>query len=260
MWYATLGPRALFRGARYPKAALTLLAAVAISPLEGQQGDCRHHDEYAYPDGHGSHCNASRWRLGGGLAASLPTGTFANFGREGIGAGVHAIYGIDPAAVLGLRLDGAFLSNGSDIFSAPIVGPLPGAFIDVRTRAYSAMFAVGPQISVPAGPVRPYVNAVGSVGYFYSTTSVQSYDCYCGSYARTTIGSSAFGYGFGGGLDLQVSYSTPVFVTLDAQWRTHGAADHYLGSFVDETNGIVIETVYDAAEVWLLRLGVSVGL
>ncbi len=212
---------------------------------------------------------ASRWSLSGGFAFTMPTGEFADFVDAGVGFGIHGVAGLDPYGIIGIRLDAAYSTYGSERFSVPLGITVPGLFVDVRTRSHVGMFSVGPQIQLPVGPVRPYVNGFVGLGYFYTSTALGSgeYVCGCGGYygygSATSFNDVSLGYGARGGFDLQLSRGpTPPFLALDAQFRRHAAATYVPngGVFADEFGGIMIQPVRSRVDFWLLRFGVSVGL
>ena len=108
----------------------------------------------------------------------------SSFGRNvdnGVGVGGHLLVRLDRLGVLALRADVAGTRYGNerqpttyDRFGTGRVG------FEVVTSNSLSWVSVGPELSVPLGPVRPYVNA--AIGYTrFSTVSKlegSGYDAY----------------------------------------------------------------------------------
>lgn len=206
-----------------------------------------------------------RWDLGGGLAVAVPQGEFGRFVDEGFGLALHAVYGLDRANVVGLRFDAGFVNYGNERFTVPLLPSTGRILVDVRTRNNIAMVGLGPQLQVPAGPIRPYVNGFVGLGYFFTESSVGgSSDWDHDGFASTlNFDDARFAYGAGGGLALRLGNGLrPIYLNFDAQYRRHGETEYLReGSIVDDGfGGTTIYPLLSEADFLLFQVGVSVGL
>lgn len=220
-------------------------------------GDVEYEDHVPY--------RAPRWDLGGGLAVAVPQGEFADFVDEGFGLALHAVYGLDPSNTVGLRFEAGFVNYGNERFTVPLLPSTGRILVDVRTRNNIAMFGIGPQLQVPSGPVRPYVNGFVGIGYFFTESSAGgSANRHYDDFARTlNFDDASFAYGAGGGLGLRLGHGFhPVYLNFDAQYRWHGETEYLReGSIVDDGfGGTVIYPLLSDANFLFFQVGVSVGL
>lgn len=206
----------------------------------------------------------SRWFVGGGLAVSVPQGELAEFIGAGLGFGGHVRYGLDRAGLASLRLDAGVVTYGSETFRVPLSQTVSRVLVDVTTRNSILLVGLGPQLTLPAGAVRPYINGAVGLGYFFTESSVRgSGNLRFDDFARTTnFDDLSFAYGAGGGVAVALSRSRRLFLVLDGQYRDHGRT-RYLreGSVREEGGGRVTVTPLESdANLLVLQLGLSVGL
>lgn len=207
----------------------------------------------------------SRWFVGGGLALTVPQGEFGQLVDEGFGANGQVLYRLDPEGYAALRFDVGIVTYGSETVRVPLSETVGRVSIDVNTRNNILLMGFGPQFAIPAGAVRPYVNGVVGLGYFFTESTVRgSRNFQFDNFARTTnFDDLSFAYGLGGGLGIPVRRGYhPISVLLDAQYRNHGNT-RYLreGSIQDEAGGrVVITPLESQANLLLFQVGVSVGL
>lgn len=204
-----------------------------------------------------------RWSAGAVLGASVPRGEFAEFVDEGFVFGGHLAYSLDPAGFVKLRIDGAFNRYGSEEFTVPLSRTVNRVFVDVNTHNNIGMLAVGPELTLAAGPVQPYVHALVGVSHFFTESSVEGSDnrFFFGRddvFARSTnFDDTELGYAAGGGF--RVPVSRHVAVDLGLQYRLHGQT-RYLreGSITERDDGTLdIDPIQSDADFVLLRLGAA---
>ncbi len=215
-------------------------------------------------DGHDhEYRRGSRLQLGGGFAFVAPQGVFGDFVDDGYGFNVHFIYGLDPSNVVGLRFDAGWVRYGSEHVGSPLFPGTGRVLLDVGTHNNIAMFSVGPQLQVPAGPLRPYVNGFVGMGYFYTESSIHD-SYYHDSFGRTTnFDDVSLGYGGGGGLALVLGHGrNPLSVNFDVQYRRYDDTEYLVeGSIWDDGfGGVVISPLLSDVEMVHFTVGVSVGL
>lgn len=209
---------------------------------------------------------AAQGRLGGGLglAFTVPRGELGDNVGAGLGLGGQLLYGLDPAGALALRLDGALVTYGSERFRRPLSRTVSRVSVDVQTRNNIFLLGFGPQLALPAGPVRPYLNGAVGLGYFFTESSVEgsgNFDFQ--DFARTTnFDDLSFAYGVGGGLGIALgSGPRPVRLALDLQYRDHGRTRYLREGSIEEdgTGRVFIRPLESDADLFLLQVGVSFG-
>ncbi len=238
------------------------------APAEAQRrhGGHVHGDDRPGPDHRPDkrYFRTPRWDLGGGFAVAIPQGAFADFVSEGYGLGLHATYGLDPSNVVGLRLDAGFVTYGSERFAVPLLPNTGRIFVDLTTRNNIGFLGIGPQLQVPDGPIRPYVNGFVGLGYFFTESSLGGTSGFDPEFARTlNFDDASFAYGGGGGLAVRLgSGRTPVYLNFEAQYRNHGETEYLReGSIIDDGfGGVIIEPLLSDADFVLVQVGISVGL
>ncbi len=244
--------------------SLLLLAAdtAAQEPRPRPTGERDRHERYDGHDHDGTR-SGPRWELGGGFAYVLPQGEFGNFVDDGYGFGLHAVYALDPSRVVGLRFDAGWIRYGSEHFGAPSFPGTGRVFVDVGTHNNIGTFGIGPQLQVPSGPIRPYINGFVGLGYFYTESSISD-PYYHDTFARSTnFDDVSFAYGGGGGLAMVLGRgSHPLAVNFDVQYRKHDDTEYLVeGSIWDDGfGGVVISPLFGDADILLLSVGVSIGL
>lgn len=235
------------RGARASPAVIPLAATGALLLLAAGPADAQ-----------------SRWHGGAGLTFAIPQGELADHVDPGFGLGGHLVAGLDPAGVVGLRLDAAIVTYGSERFRRPLSRTVSRIFVDVRTKNNILLLGVGPQLALPAGPLRPYVNGAVGLGYFYTETSVDgSRNFHFDDFARTTnFDDLSLAYGFGGGVGIGLSGGrNPIYLALDLQYRDHGETRYLREGSIEEdgTGRVFITPLRSDADLLVAQVGVSVG-
>lgn len=99
---------------------------------------------------------------GSTFMAIEPRSDFARYARRGFGASLQGYVGLDRWGVAGLRGDASHLIYGDR------------SFADTSVANNISTALVGPQLTIPWGPIRPYVSAGLGVAHMFST---MSYDC-----------------------------------------------------------------------------------
>jgi len=198
---------------------------------------------------------------GGGALVGSPRG---ELGRQiGTGGGVygHALYGAREGA-LAVRVDGSFFLYGSETLRVPFSSSrgLDRIEREVRTDNWIGDLVVGPQLTVPIGRVRPYVNAFAGVAY-YSTTSELVEPFPIGpTLSSTNFDDAVFSYGGGAGILVPIGKGRTA-VDAGVRW-VHGGRARYLtkGDLEDDGRGGVSFTPRESEGDRLeFRLGVTIA-
>lgn len=164
----------------------------------------------------------SRFTLVGDLLVAQPKGEFATqLDTEGFGANIAGLFRLDKEGIFSIRADLGGQQYGSETLRVPYL-PITGRVaLNVRTTNSAFWGSIGPQITVAAGPVQPYVNA--SIGFMelITSTSVRGSNSNY-RYASTNNSDDATSaYIFGGGVYVPFGSSKT--------WKLHAGARYFYG-------------------------------
>ncbi len=191
--------------------------------------------------------------------AADPVGEFGQLVDEGFGAEIGGGYAFDPDGVVSLRTDFGFINYGHErlqfcsAFSCRVGS-------DISTWNNIVFAGIGPQLSIPAGPIRPYVGGTVGVGYFFTTSRYD--DDYDYGYSTTNFDDVAFQLRGLGGVKLRISGGrTPVYLDFGAEYHHNGVTEWLReGDIEDQPDGsIVIYPNRSDANLWTIRAGISIG-
>jgi opacity protein-like surface antigen len=184
----------------------------------------------------------------------------------GFGYGANAAYllRLDHAGYLSLRADAGFVDYGSESFRAPLSTTVGGRIdVKVSTDNYIVPLSIGPQLAMPRGPIRPYVNAGIAAQIFFTESGVEGTD-ESFDFANTTNQHDwTSTWVAGGGVYVPI-YNKKVSVLIDAGIQYFGAGHaRYLrpGSIQNLPNAqIRIRPLEGETRLALVHLGVRLGL
>ena len=233
--------------------ALAALATTtaAASPLSAQGAPIRRAESTA-PRGYGDIS----------FAVSQPLGAFVVFIGEGYGITGSFVWNFDRDRVFGIRAEGGFVQYGNERTDHCLINCRIG--VDINTSNDIVFAGIGPQITVPSGPLRPYLNATFGMSYFYTHSSVTGDDDYdYGEFDTTNHDDAVFALTGGGGFLIPLSMRhTPVMLDLGMTFHRNGQATYLRkGSIRDLPDGsIIISPIRSEANFITYRMGVSIGV
>ncbi len=192
-----------------------------------------------------------------------PVGAFNTYISEGYGVNGGFVWNFDRDRVFGIRVEGGFLQYDSENRKLCFPGTCRVG-LDLNTTNGIVFGGVGPQFSVPAGPVRPYLNALAGFSYFHTESSVSGRNDFDEDYFNTTNHDDAvFALTGGGGFLIPLSMRrTPVLLDIGATYHRNGEASYLRrGSIIDHPDGsITIRPIQSEANFITYRIGVSIGV
>ncbi len=212
-------------------ATLLTLGAVAPRVARAQTAPAGPHALAADPffDDDTPQRSALARRLTGGfsVAVSQPLGDFRRGGRVGFGVAGFASISADPVGILGLRVEGGAQNYGTT--SLRTAQPGYGFYTtQLRQTTSNDIFwlGVGPQVTIPLGPVRPYGFATVGAANFSTTSSLQ-YALYGDPYGynrefqSTDLSNWALARAAGGGVRFRVGRAAghAAYVDAGARWQ-----------------------------------------
>lgn len=199
-----------------------------------------------------------------GLIAQ-PVGEFNDYVGVGGGLGAHFLYRLDPQGIVSLRVDGGFINYGRESREVCLSATV-GCRVTVRLTTDNNIFfgSIGPQLMVPEGVLRPYVNAGAGVSYFATTSSVRGTSSGSDAFASTTnFDDATLAWFGGGGLYIPLSIaSRPVLIDLAARYTGNGEVEYLRkGGIEDHPDGsITLHPTRSQANLVVYQIGVSIGL
>jgi hypothetical protein len=230
-------------------AAVPGFVAVALWSLPAQAQHLAI-DEPADTAGHSLY-----WALLGDYAR--PIGEFREYVRHGWGVGGYAAIPLRPASPVALRADVGVVIYGSET-QRVCLGSCR-IQVDMTTTNTIVYGNVGPQLILPRGPVRPYVNTAIGLAGFTTSSSVQGSSGSESPFASTTHQSDiTFQWLAGGGFVIPVN---PSGFSVDVSLRYHNNGQvEYLtkGDIVDHPDGSISFTpTRSNANLLTLRIGLG---
>ncbi len=209
--------------------------------------------------------SAFEQRASGSIGAWVmqPTGELGDNIGTGVGIGGAFLFRLDQAGAFALRTDLGVGGYGEESKRVPLSPTIGGRIqVDVTTRNYVVVGGIGPQLTLPRGVIRPYVNAGAAFQVFFTESNVDgSDDSY--AFANTTNQSDwTPALTAGAGVYVPLKYGrVPVLLDLGATLYTGGRATYLKpGSIEDLPDAqIRITPIESATPFVLMRLGVKIG-
>jgi hypothetical protein len=230
-----------------------LLASVLFTPAALEAQD----EIFAAPRG------PSRAFIGLNVMAAQPLGEFDKYIDWGGGFGGEFLYALDRDGALGLRINMGLMIYGYETKEVPLSPSAGRVRVDINTSNNIFVMSIGPQIMMPSGAVRPYLNATAGWSYFFTHSSVEGgvdFEPYASS---TNFDDGTFSWSAGGGLYIPVRRGRkPISLDVGAQYHANGEV-RYLreGSIQDDgIGGVNFDPIRSHTNLITYRLGVTFGL
>ena len=194
---------------------------------------------------------------------ALTVGEFSDFVTRGAGLDLYVVFPVRPASPLALRADGGFIVYGSETLPVCFSGTVGCRVrLDLTTTNSIAFLNAGPQLMMPTGRLRAYVNGAAGLAYFGTTSSV------AGSGNDQTFASTSnfddvtFALSGGGGVQVLLgSGRTPILLDLGVRYHGNGRVEYLReGDITDNPDGsLTITPTRSEANLVSFQLGVTVG-
>jgi hypothetical protein len=201
---------------------------------------------------------------GGGVIIASTVGEFSDYVGTGWGLGAHFVLSLGSQGIFGLRTDLGFINYGNEK-KRVCLSQTVGCRIEVDLTTSNNIFhgSIGPQLTVPAGPVLPYANASIGVAYFATTSSVSGVSSSGDQFQTTNFDDATFSWQFGTGLRVPVHYGrTPIDLDFGARYHANGQVEYLTkGGILDHPDGsITLNPILSEANLWTFVLGASFGV
>lgn len=207
-----------------------------------------------------------RGYAGVGLLIANPTGEFDDYVGTGFGVGANFTLNLDPAGIIGIRAGGAFVNYGRETkrvcFSQTV-----GCRVEVDLTTNNNIFYgdIGPELMVPAGILKPYVNAGIGFAYFATTSSVENISGGSNDNiaSTTNFDDVTFAWHAGGGLRIRLSTGkTPFHLDFGFRYQGNGEVEYLTeGGITDNPDGsISLDPIRSEANLFTFSIGGGIGV
>ena len=202
-----------------------------------------------------------RWYAGVAADIGRPTGAFRRNVGQAAGATAHVRLRIDPYGLLSLRFEGGYLNYGHESQRTCLANtPACRVAVNVTTANGILSAGIGPELSLPLGPVR--VSAHGVVG----ASRLSTFSGLGGGLlpdfvaADEHFGDGGFAWRTGAGLSVPVHRG--VAFDLSVSYQGHGQRDYLIkGGVTDNADGTLdLDVKRSTANVLAWRMGFTAPL
>ncbi|HSJ08489.1 MAG TPA: hypothetical protein VK928_01210 [Longimicrobiales bacterium] len=191
-----------------------------------------------------------------------PVGEFRDYVQHGGGLNAAVVWPVTTASPLALRADGGFVVYGSETkevcFSSTVGCRIR---LDLTTTNSIAYLNAGPQLMVPTGTVRPYINGAIGFSYFATTSSVKGVNDGDDIASDTNFDDITLAFAGGGGVMVSLSRgSTPILLDVGARFNRNGEVEYLKKGDIEETpTGIRYTPTRSEADLVTFQVGVTIG-
>lgn len=204
-----------------------------------------------------------RVHSGGAFVIAAPVGEFDDYVGTGWGLSGHLVVNLEREGLLGVRIGGGFVNYGRETrrvcFSQTV-----GCRVEVDLTTTNNIFfaAIGPELAVPTGPIRPYINASIGFAYFATTSSVEDITGTDEIASTTNFDDFTGAWHTGGGIRIPLGTSTPIRVDLGISYHGNGQVEYLTeGGIIDNPDGsITLDPILSDANLLTFNIGVSIGI
>ena len=183
----------------------------------------------------------SRFQVGGDFVVSQPKSELATNIGNGYGFNLTGMFRLDPKGYFNLRADGGLVQYGRETQRVPLF-PISGRIdVDIETTNHIGWGAIGTQLQIPDGPLRPYANASIAFTDFYTETSLSGSDNSFEPISTQNHGDASSAWIFGGGINIPFGGKfTNGMLNLGARYYMGGEATYLRrGDIIDNPDGTI---------------------
>lgn len=200
-------------------------------------------------------------QLGIDFQTVVPLNRFGdNIGNNSYGIGGQFAIRLGSSPIL-LGVDGAISRYGSETRRLPLSPTIPEIALDVETDNNIVMGHFMLRAQPRSGTVRPYADALIGLKYLYTDTEIKD-DFDDEPIASTTnFSDTAFSYGIGGGVQIQLGKSgvwQRLLLDPKVRYLRGSRAEYLVEGSIDRRNGaIFFDTLTSRTDVFTVQIGIT---
>ena len=211
----------------------------------------------------------ARYTVGLAGAYGQPLDEFADNVRRGFGVDGFGTLGLDRQGIFSLKAELGYIRY--DRKSEPFLASTGFGYIELESETTSGvlMLGAGPQLTLPSGPIRPYLGGTAGFARFATNTAIviPSYASNTGQ--KETLDQQTVSSDFilsltaSGGLRFELPFfGRGVLGDLGVRWHRNGLAEYVSseGVFYDGTGEPTITATRSEADFLVYRLGIVIPL
>jgi opacity protein-like surface antigen len=162
-----------------------------------------------------------RFIVGADVVMTEPRRELAQYIDDGWGLNFTGMVSVEPHGLLHVRLDGGSARYGTDTrrFSYGFRS------YELSTTNNIDWFALGPELAIPGGPVRPYANAAVSMTRFRTTSRIRDRNTQEEFDSVDNASDFTVGWVLGGGARIPFGSRSPIALTVGARYHLGGEAN-----------------------------------
>jgi hypothetical protein len=223
-----------------------------VSPLSGQASP---------PAADSTTMLLPRWHVGVAADLGQPVGAFKQHVNNAAGLQAHLLLRLDRSGLAAIRFQGGWLNYGHES-QRSCVGTTPGCRVAVNVTTSNGILSlgVGPQFSVPLGPLRAYGYGLAGVSRFTTVSGLGGGIMPDIVAADENFGDAGVVWSGGVGLQLPIHQSTSVDVGV--AFQGHGRRNYLIeGGVTDNPDGsLAFDVKRSKADLYAFRVGVTTAL
>ena len=211
----------------------------------------------------------TRYTVGLAGAYGQPLDEFADNVKRGFGLDGFGTLGLDRQGIFSLKAELGYIRYNRK--SEPFLASTGFGYVELESETTSGvlMLGAGPQLTLPSGPIRPYLG--GTVGFARFATNtgivVPSYASNTGQketlYDETVSSDFILSLTASGGLRFELPFmGRGVLADLGVRWHRNGEAEYVSseGVFYSGTGEPTITPTFGEADFLVYRLGIVIPL
>ena len=192
--------------------------------------------------------------VGASFTYAVPQGDFRQNVKQGFGGDVGAHLKLDRRGILGLGAELGFLTYGRETQRVPLSSTIGGRInVDLTTSNNIFWMGVGPQLTAPSGPVRPYVNGTAGFAVFWTESSVKGRNDDESFASTNNYNDGTFAWTGGAGILIPVGVAKEGAIDIGVRYHGNGNT-RYLkkGDIIDLPDGNVNLRIHEGETPLLL--------
>ncbi len=199
----------------------------------------------------------NRYLAGASFNVGVPRGEFGDFVDESPGLSGFFVANFDRQGIFGLRLDAGALIYGSETVRVPLTPTIRRVFVEVETENEILSFFLGPQLTAPPGPIRPFLNAGVGLSWFGTVSNVRGLDS-AHDFARTVNFDDLTPALMGGG-GMLIMLSRKFGLSLSGQYIHNGRVSYLTEGGIEELpdGDLLLFPIESDTNLFLVQFGVA---